>query len=382
MPFRLDSYRGCPTLCTYCYVASRHGNFFNEVQYANPHTLQKWFDSENQPLDNSNNVVLECIKRRMPVHFGGMSDPLLIHDQFKYITLSILKILDLHEYPTLISTKADLTACKEFADVIMGKPHFAIQVSFSTFDDVVAAVVEPNAPRPQQRLEGAMLAMKNGNWVSCRVQPYIPFQKVDKIVYFIKSCGFDHLTVEHLKLPFDKKIDLKTLGSAFDIDISKLFPKSSRVKCGREFEMPNKLRFLEIKKFLAAASKCRISLGIGDNGFQHYSTSPCCCGIDSLPVFQNWFKHNTTVAIFRSRKKEEIEYSSIAEEWTPEGNIARMINSKTRLKDTHNSVRNHVRVQWLTNGQHSPYRFHNVTAKKLNDKYHYYFEKNFKHILE
>jgi DNA repair photolyase len=375
MPFRLDSYKDCPSQCIYCYVASRHGNFSNVAQYANPHTLEKWFQFANRSLNSGMNIILECIKRRMPVHFGGMSDPFLIPTRFRYITLSILKILDRHNYPTLISTKADLTECKEFADVILGKPHFAIQISFSTFDDGVAALVEPNAPSPSRRLSGAIRAMKNGNWVACRLQPYIPFQRIDELVSFINSCGFAHLTIEHLKLPFDKKIDLKTLSSAFDIDILKLFPKGDRIKLGREFEMPTELRFQEIKKFLAAASKYRISLGIGDNGFQHYSTSPCCCGIDSLPAFQNWFNHNATVAIIRARRKGEIEYSSIANEWAPEGNIARMINSKTRLKDTHNSVRNHIRRQWLTDGQHSPSMFHNVTAVKLDGKYHYYFDK-------
>jgi DNA repair photolyase len=311
----------------------------------------------------------------MPVHFGGMSDPFLIPYKFRYITSAILRILDLHNYPTLISTKADLSECKEFSDVIRGKHHFAFQISFSTFDNEIAALVEPNAPSPKQRIAGAQWAIKKGNWVACRLQPYIPYQKIDELVSFVKSCGFSHLTIEHLKLPFDKKIDIKILNSAFDLDILKLFPKKTRIKRGREFEMPNELRFLEIKKFLSACRKYNLSLGIGDNGFQHYSTSPCCCGIDVLPAFQAWFKQNVTVAIFRSRKDGKIEYSSIAKEWAPSGNIARMINSNTRLKLKNNTVHNHIKTQWLTNGKLSPSLFHNITTVKQDDGYEYYFDK-------
>lgn len=376
MPLRIDSYKGCKSQCIYCYVSSRHGNFANVEQYANPQTLKKWFDLANEPTVRKSNVILECLNRRMPVHFGGMSDPFLIPDNFKHITLSILKILDHYKYPTLISTKANLNECKDFSDVILGKSHFALQFSFSTFSDEVAQLVEPKAPLPTKRLEGAKLAMKNGNWTACRLQPYIPNQKVDELVSFIKHFGFSHLIVEHLKLPFDKKIDIKALSSAFDMDILRFFPHRYRIVRGREFEMPIDLRLKEINKFLSANKKYRISIGIGDNGFQQYSTSQCCCGIDSLSDFQNWFKHNITYAIINSKGKEKIDYSSIANEWAPMGNIARMINSKTRLKGTFNSVRNHIRKQWLINGNNSPSMFHNVKAERKDDKYKYYFIDN------
>jgi len=377
MPLRLDSYRSCKSRCIYCYVASRHGNFTDSEQYANPKIIRKWFDLAKQLKIGNSNVILECLNRRMPVHFGGMSDPFLIPDSFKFITHSILKILDEHKYPTLISTKADLNECKGFTHVIAGKPNFALQISFSTFEDDVARLVEPNAPRPTKRLEGAKSALKNGNWVACRLQPYIPNQNIDELVSFIKKIGFSHLVVEHLKLPFDKKIDVNSLGSAFDVDIMRLFPFEDRIVRGREFEMPRDLRLKEIKKFVSASKKYQISLGIGDNGFQQYSSSKCCCGIDSLNDFKNWFKHNMTYAIINSKGKKRIDYSSIADEWVPKGNIAEMINSKTRLNHTFNSVKNHIRKQWRTNGKNSPSMFYNIKAKQKDDKYEYYFDDNY-----
>jgi DNA repair photolyase len=360
MPFRLDAYRGCPSKCAYCFVSSRGGNYSKDFQYANPTLIQRLLDLAADQSFRPKNVNIECLKRRMPLHFGGMSDPLLIPNRYRHITLDILKALDKYNYPTLISTKANIMADAEFTDIFLGKSHFAFQISFSTFNDHIASIVEPIAPRPSERLKGAEVALKKGNWVACRLQPYFPGQDVDSIVSYISNLGFRHITIEHFKLPFDGNVNIKLLNTVFNMDLLSLFPKEKRIMRGREFEMPYEFRLQEIKSFEKAAKKYKIPIGIGDNGFQHLSTSQCCCGIDSLRGFENWFKHNIMVAMKRVQADNVIRYESIVGEWTPQADISRMINSKTRLKNSLNTVRNQIKIHWDNNRQFSPRMFYNV----------------------
>jgi hypothetical protein len=307
----------------------------------------------------------------MPLHFGGMSDPFLIPKDYQHITLEILRTLDEYQYPTLISTKANVIRNSEFAEIILGKPHFALQISFSTFDDSIAKIAEPNAPSPTDRLAGAKLLADSGNWVACRLQPYFPGQNVDNLVSFISMSGFRHITVEHFKLPFDNAINIEALNSCFNINLLKLFEKNGRVRRGREFELPDEIRLEGIEEFIDTGKKYNISVGIGDNGFQHMSSSWCCCGIDTLPGFEKWFKHNLTVAIKRVGRDNVIRYEAISDEWAPELSISRMINSKTRLRKAPNSVRNQIKTQWDRKGQNSPIMFYNTLSEKSGAHYRY-----------
>jgi len=375
MPFRIDSYRGCPSGCVYCFVNSRNGNYRKKMQYADIALLRKWFHLALKQRLEPRNIIIECLRRRMPLHFGGISDPLLIPQSSRNITLEILELLDHYSYPTLISTKANIKEFKDFSDIILRKPHFALQISFSTMNDAVGKFVEPNAPIPSQRMRGASYALENGNWVACRLQPYFPGQDVEDLLARINSVGFRHLTIEHFKLPFDGKVNLKKLNKAFGIDISDLFPKGERIKRGREFEMPNDIRVQAIRKFKIAAASHNIPIGIGDNGFQHLSTSDCCCGIDNLPGFENWYKYTITQAVRRAKHTEnEIKYNSIESEWAPKNSMTRMLNSKSRLKSSANTVRDHIKLHWHSNRQFSPAMFYGVVYRRYANFYKYYLE--------
>lgn len=372
MPFRLDSYRGCPCNCIYCFVTSRNGNFKQRKQYANTTLMRKWFKLAFDQCVEPKNVIIECLQRRMPLHFGGVSDPILIPKPFRNITIDILKILDNYSYPTLISTKANIREHKDIADIILNKSHFALQVSFSTMNDDIGRLVEPNTPTPSQRIKGVKFASDSGTWVSCRLQPYFPRKNIDNMMDNILLSGFKHLTVEHFKLPFDGKVNVEKLKKAFSVDILEMFPKDLRIKRGREFEMPNYIRLNEIRKLKYAAISRGIPIGIGDNGFQHLSTTDCCCGIDALPDFKNWFKHTITEAVRRAKNNDnKILYESIRSEWAPKNSIASMINSKTRLNKSKNTVRNHIKFQWYNNKQFSPAMFYGVTFRGYGKKYQY-----------
>lgn len=374
MPLRLDAYRGCPSKCIYCFVSSRGGNYSQEFQYADPSLICKLLDLGADRSVPPKNVIVECLQRRMPLHFGGMSDPFLIPHSHQNITLEILKVLDKYKYPTLISTKANIMDNIEFANIILGKPHFALQISFSTFHDNIANVVEPNAPRPSARLKGLNTAIKSGTWVACRLQPYFPGEDIDSLVSFISATGFRHITIEHFKMPFDRNINVNVLNKFFNTDLLSLFAKDKRIIRGREFEMPDEVRLEEIRSFVIAGRHHNISVGIGDNGFQHFSSSRCCCGIDTLSGFENWFKHNAMVAVQNAKPGDIIKYESITDEWAPQLSISRMINSKTRLKSFLNTVTNQIKMHWVRNGHFSPAMFYGVVSERSKTGCIYYYK--------
>ena len=145
--------------------------------------------------------------------------------------------------------------------------------------------------------------------------------------------------------------------------------------------MPFAIRIPGIRSFLHSGEKHSISIGIGDNGFQHLSTSRCCCGIDTVPGFENWHKHNVTEAVRRARSNNgRINYGLIASEWSPKSSISRVINSKTRLKSCFDSVKNHIKRQWTHNREFSPKLFYGVSSMRSGDSYKYLFKDDFRGV--
>ena len=91
MPLRLDVGRSCSGGCKYCYTRSRAGNFIQNSQFTNPKVVSRYLDNAMDLKADTGNAIIECLRKRVPLHFGGMSDLFLLPDSYKYITLEILQ---------------------------------------------------------------------------------------------------------------------------------------------------------------------------------------------------------------------------------------------------------------------------------------------------
>ena len=93
LPLRLDSYRGCTIGCHYCFSKSINNRKekFNKVIPANPNKFGRYF--LQSPNEKRIGIVKQCVDRRIPFHFGCVSDPFQPAEKKYKITYEMLKII-------------------------------------------------------------------------------------------------------------------------------------------------------------------------------------------------------------------------------------------------------------------------------------------------
>src|ERR1039457_3699348 len=75
LPLRLDSYRGCGFRCSYCFARYRGGNLPGDaIVPADPQQIARKLD--RALVTEKGGVIAQFLRRRTPLHCGGMSDPL------------------------------------------------------------------------------------------------------------------------------------------------------------------------------------------------------------------------------------------------------------------------------------------------------------------
>jgi DNA repair photolyase len=354
LPLRLDTYAGCGFNCTYCFARYRAEATFgsDNVRPANPETIKKIFRFAIELGRFPTGVVAQCLRRRVPIHFGGMSDPFQPAERKHRVTEATLKILGSYHYPTVISTKGTLVAETNYTDLIKSIGPVVVQVSFYTTRDDVASKLEPYASLPSSRLRTMEILSKRGIIVTCRWQPYIPgvSEAPAEFISRVGSAGARHVAVEHLKLPVERSQNLwLQLTQALGKNLFDEYIGLGARKAGREYVLPPEAKVQTVLEAATVAHQNGLSFGAADNEFQYLSDGFCCCsGVDQFPGFENWFKHQIAYALRKSRGKM-ITYKAIANEWVPKGPIDWYVNHDSRLSTRlgrQATMRDHIKAKW------------------------------------
>lgn len=370
LPLRLDSYAGCAFQCTFCFARFRPGIYMiDTVRPADPLTLGRIFKLASESRDPKDGFVRQFLRRRVPVHFGGMSDPFQPAELRYRVTESFLRVLAKNQYPTVISTRGTLVAKEPYLSLLKENRSTVVQISFCSTRESVSRRFEPNSPTPGQLLKTMLTLAKNGIKVACRWQPYIPgsSERPDEFASRVSSAGCRHVALEHLKLPLERRHPMwEKLISAAGLDLRLQYETLNAIRDSREYVLPPlaKLRII-LETFKAVRSR-NMTFGAADNEFQYLSDCDCCCsGADQFPGFENWFKHQIGYAVRKSVGKR-ITYDAIAREWTPVGSIDRFINPNSRLSarsELQGSVIDHIRTRWNNpKASGSPTSFYGVRA--------------------
>lgn len=286
--FRLDVYSGCTFNCSYCFASvSRIGGdtkLNSKLTYANMDTLRRRFDKAMDKTKNiGKNLNLELLRRKTPLHVGGMSDPFQpveFHESNR-LAYQLIEISNKHQYPMMFSTKAAHLP-DDYWKILNPELH-AFQISLISDDDEYLKELEPGAPSATERMNFIKELHDRGFWVGLRVQPLIHLphaisliKKIDKYVNYI--------TIEHIKLyPAPKEI------KAYMLEFSKIplenFNGRAKLELKPEIKKHN---IAEIRKIT------NVKLGLGDNDMHEQSDSCNCCGIDTINSnFNNWIKYNS-----------------------------------------------------------------------------------------
>lgn len=353
IPFRLDVAPKCALNCLYCFAKSRGGRrTSNNKLIANSTQVSRKIERAMLKETSKLDVNGEMLKHKVPIHFGGISDP------FSNIDISrtakeLLNTIVEYDYPVVISTKNTQELMKDDTIKILKKiKHLAIQISITTSNEMAAKIIEPNVPSPIERIKCLKMLSEKGIHTIVRLQPlFVPWidEIIEDLIPMLGSVGCKHIIVEYLKLPVERNISyINNMFNAIGWNGYEFYKRNNALRVGREWILPTDYKWKNLQPIINSIHQYGMTYGAGDYGLNHLGDADCCCGIDKLDGFSNWFKGNFSNVI-RQSHSNYIRFDEVTKRWFPMKSIAMFMNSNCRLLDG-NTVLDYMKVKWNTPG--------------------------------
>jgi DNA repair photolyase len=163
--FNMNLYRGCLHGCIYCDSRSvcYQLNDFEEIELK-----VNALDILRQELASK--------QRKTTIGTGSMSDPYNIFEEKMLYTRQALQIISDFNFPIHINTKSTLILRDiDLLNKINRRTLASAAISFSTVDDELAAILEPQAPSPSERLKAVKQLNQAGIYTGILFTPVLPF---------------------------------------------------------------------------------------------------------------------------------------------------------------------------------------------------------------
>jgi len=334
VPFRLDTYRGCYYDCAYCFATElNHKSGFTSIMPADYKVIKSLLDRALSKGKKSTNVAVQMLRRRVPIHFGGLSDPFQPIEKSYSITLKTMSLLLKYDYPTIFSTKSALIIEEPYFRVLKQMRNKAVQISLITSDDKIRMKFEPKANTVSERLEIIRELASSGIWASCRIQPLIPFvNNADmELIDSLADVGCKHVIIEHYKLPsFLSKKSEERLDSLCDYKIGQYYRRRRKKNRSAFWELQPTEKADNLRELVKHIRKRKMTFGAADNDLHDLGDSCCCCGVDGLTGFANVYLHHNAKAVTYGKINKSITYSSIEHEWCSDGSVREIVNYECR----------------------------------------------------
>ena len=190
--FRVDTYKGCDFGCDYCFTKNNSYDNKRCFKLANMNFIKNNFRKAFDTNDEYDDIIVEMLRHRVPLHLGGMSDPFQKRENEHRITYKFLELTKKYNYPIIMSTKtAHLD--DEYFNLLDPNIH-AFQISLIGTDEDWIRSFEKNTPSPQERIEFIKELKSKGFWVSVRIQPLIDLEQANELMAQydpgLKTVGF------------------------------------------------------------------------------------------------------------------------------------------------------------------------------------------------
>lgn len=248
LPIRMDNYSGCSHNCSYCFAKKR--NDISKIKGVDMSKALRDFISGYRA-----NAV-KIFDYKIPLHWGGMSDPFQPIEREKRLSDKLLDIFIETQYPFVVSTKGE--AVFDYIEKLK-KCNCVVQFSAvcPRYDQY-----EPNAMPFNKRLE-VMALLSPYKRVIARVQPYQPFVLNDVLESVSKfaDAGIYGLIFEGMKYQNAKKGTIRFAGDNV---------------------YPVKILLEHFMKIKAKANDLGLKVFAGENRLRQYGDSLCCCGIEGM----------------------------------------------------------------------------------------------------
>lgn len=177
----------------------------------------------------------------------------------------------------------------------------------------------------------------------------------------ISEAGVRHVIVEFLKLPLEKSLFfISNIFNSIDWNGFDYYKDHDAIKTGREFVLPPRMKWELLQPIINSIRNHGMTYGAGDYGLNHLGDTDCCCGIDNIPGFNNWF-HPNIAYIIRSSPERELKFYDVTQLDYPQKSIRMYMNSNSRPKNT-KSIMDYIKNKWNNPGkENAPDTFLGVT---------------------
>lgn len=346
VPLRLDSYNKCQFACTYCFAKARGGAINTTKTTAktlDPKRLDKRL--ERVRVGRGAGATDEFLSKRIPIQFGGMTDPFSPWEKDKRISLEVLRILARHQYPTIISTKSTLISEPEYLNVL-ASGNFYVRISFTSVSDKLMALVERGVPDTSRKMETVKILAQAGIPVSARLQPIIPgHEEIAKnLVEQSALAGAVHVSAEYLKLPIETSSnEFSYLNTQFP-KLIEYYKSVGAKNVGREFVLPTAAKMDALFELRGFAKKLGLVFGFAENEFLLFNPFKSCCNGADLYLNNAKFFDANILGILRDQITSTSARFGIPDDfWVPTESMLSHLNSKSRGSISEDSPRE----QWI-----------------------------------
>jgi len=187
LKYNMNLYRGCSHGCIYCDSRSscyRIENFSDILVKSN---------------------AIDLLKKELPskrvvgtIGTGSMNDPYQQVERQYQLARKSLELMAQYGFPVHIITKSDLVLRDTDLLRQITKTYAAVTFTVITTDDKLAAIIEPGAPPPSQRLKAIIELSKAGIYTGITMMPLLPFitdtvENVKDIVLKAKDSGAKYI---------------------------------------------------------------------------------------------------------------------------------------------------------------------------------------------
>ncbi len=178
----MNIYRGCTHGCIYCDSRSKCYQF--------THPFEDIEVKQNAPelLD----AALRSKRKRHMIGTGAMSDPYMHCEEKLQLTRRCLEVILKHGFGVALQTKSDrILRDIDLLDEINRTAKCVVQMTLTTYDDDLCAILEPNVCNTKRRIE-VLAEMRERNiptvvWMT----PILPFinDTAENIAAILEECA-------------------------------------------------------------------------------------------------------------------------------------------------------------------------------------------------
>ena len=177
----MNIYRGCTHGCIYCDSRSKCYQFTHafediEVKQNAPELLEK---------------ALRSKRKKCMIGTGAMSDPYMHCEEELGLTRRCLEIIRDNEFGLAIQTKSDrILRDLDLLTEINRTAKCVVQMTLTTYDDDLCAILEPNVCNTKRRIEVLQIMQERGIPTIVWLTPVLPFinDTEENIIAILNEC--------------------------------------------------------------------------------------------------------------------------------------------------------------------------------------------------